>query len=132
MAAPQIPSSALLPHQRHIAGLFLLEKGQNQLWKPLTMHLCACNLAIDSTHGISYLQHALGLWQGLQQWLPWHFSLCSYGHSDMCVGEPGWRMCPPGSDYFRYQDRADSPGLWASASSPEQASDNVNPSRVLG
>lgn len=71
------------PHQHHTPGLFLPEKGQNQLRKPLTMHFCARNLAIDITHGISYLQRALGLWPGLQQWLPWHFSLCSYGHSDI-------------------------------------------------
>lgn len=108
-----------------LVSFYLRKDRQNQLWKPLTMHLCACNLAINITHGISYLQHALGLWPGFQQWLPWHFSLCSCGHLDilrcvlMCVGKPGYTMCPPGSDCFRYQDRAEGPGLWASASSSE-------------
>lgn len=52
-----------IPH--HTAGHFLPEKGQNQLQKPLTMHLCPCNLAIDITRGISYLQYALSLWLSL-------------------------------------------------------------------
>lgn len=47
-----------IPH--HTAGLFLPEKGQNQLRKAQTMHFCACNLAIDITRGILYLQHTLG------------------------------------------------------------------------
>lgn len=44
----------------------------------------------------------------------------------MSTGETGHPMCPPGSDCFRSQVRAQGPGLWASASSQEQVSDDVN------
>lgn len=79
MAVPHIG----FPHQCHTAGLFLPEKGQNQLWKPLMMHLCVCNLAINITpwHFI-FTTWPRSLVRPPAM-APLTFSLCSYGHSDI-------------------------------------------------